>query len=73
MQNNSHPKSEKQRPFSHAPSICLYHLTEYPSGSKLSISLVNSKKGEELKDNGIITKIGATRKKNTIPQYVRNV
>ena len=53
---------------SHIPNICLYHRIENASGSSLNISGVKPKKGDWLKDNGIIIKIGAIRKKNTIPQ-----
>ena len=50
------------------PTICLYHLRDQASGSKCINSLVNSKNGEALNDNGRIIKIGAIKKKNTKPQ-----
>ena len=52
----------------HIPNICLYHRREKASGFNCNISGVKPKKGDALKDNGIIIKIGAIRKKNTIPQ-----
>ena len=50
------------------PTICLYHLRDQASGSKFINSLVNSKNGDALNDNGRIIKIGAIKKKKTKPQ-----
>ena len=58
---------------SHIPNICLYHLIDQASDSNDINSLVNSKNGEELKDKGKTTKMGAIKKKKTKPQYVKKL
>jgi hypothetical protein len=51
----------------------LYHLIDQASDSNDINSLVNSKNGEELKDKGKTTKMGAIKKKKTKPQYVKKL
>jgi len=48
-------------------------LVENPAGSRASISGVNVKKSSALNDNGMITMIGAIRKKKMIPQITRKL
>ena len=51
----------------------VYQRSEYPAGSRESISGVNVKYGTELNERGTMTTSGAMRKKKMRPQMIRNV